>query len=446
MSHSKPEIGSFSDTLGHHTPETNSVPITGDGGHLAMIVEMMREISRQTDPQEMIKVFRKRTGMLYGGEHSISLSRRGLEPPRVRITRSSLWKQDINPWKEPRRLPLIEGGLLAELLYGDEPRVLRDICVQRSDPAYEYLKEARAMIALPLFDEGVGLNMVVRLSSDPEGFDRINIGDALLTANLFGRATNSLVVAQQLKEAYGALDYELRRVAQIQRSLLPPKLPSIPNVDIAASYKTAARAGGDYYDFFDMRDGRWGVLIADVSGHGTPAAVVMAMLRTILHALCYHCATPGEVLAQANRQLCNQYDRFSGTFVTAFYGIYDPSHRSLNYSCAGHNPPLVVDRATDVRELNQALTYPLAIEAESEFPEASTDLSAGDTVLFYTDGITEAANETGEMYGRERLLSCVREDVPNAQHIIDCVTHKLLAFTHGIPQQDDQTLLAMRLH
>jgi sigma-B regulation protein RsbU (phosphoserine phosphatase) len=237
----------------------------------------------------------------------------------------------------------------------------------------------------------------------------------------------------------------MKRVAEIQRALLPPTLPDIPGIDVAASYKTAARAGGDYYDFFDLGDGRWGLLIADVSGHGTPAAVVMAMLRTILHATCYQCATPSKLLSHANRQLCDQYDRFSGTFVTAFYGILDPAERTLHYSCAGHNPPLLVDRAVNVSELNDAHSLPLAVELESTFPEAQVRLAPGDTLLLYTDGITEAVNEAGTMYGRQRLLSCVREDVPNAQHIIDCVTHKLMGFTRNLPQNDDQTLLALRI-
>ena len=237
----------------------------------------------------------------------------------------------------------------------------------------------------------------------------------------------------------------MRRVAHIQRSLLPPQLPNIAGLDIAVSYRTAARAGGDYYDFFDLGDGRWGVLIADVSGHGTPAAVVMAMLRTMLHAQCYQCATPSEMLCQANRQLCDHSDRFSGTFVTAFYAIYDPRDASLRYSCAGHNPPLLVDGKARVRELGDVPALPLAVEASCHFPEKSLTLSPGDTLLLYTDGITEAINERGEMYGLDRLLSCAGEDVPNAQHIIDCVMHKLMAFTQDLPQGDDQTLLALRV-
>lgn len=419
--------------------------LTDPDGRLSLITDMVREISLQSDPQAMIKLFRKRTRELYGHAGSVSLSRRGLEPPKYRITRSTQWTQDINPWQEPDRLPLLRAGLLGELLYEGQPQTLRDLRVPPSDETYEYLRHVRSLIALPLYDSGEALNMVVRTSADPEGFDQINLADAMLTANMFGRATHHLLVARQLQTAYAQLDHEMHRVAHIQRSLLPPHLPNIPGLDIAVSYRTAARAGGDYYDFFDLGDGRWGVLIADVSGHGTPAAVVMAMLRTMLHAQCYQCATPSEMLCQANRQLCDHSDRSSGTFVTAFYAIYDPRDASLHYSCAGHNSPLLVDGTARVRELSDAQAIPLAVEASCDFPESTLSLSPGDTLLLYTDGITEAVNERDEMYGLDRLLSCVREDVPNAQHIIDCVVHKLMAFTQDLPQRDDQTLLALRV-
>jgi sigma-B regulation protein RsbU (phosphoserine phosphatase) len=145
-----------------------------------------------------------------------------------------------------------------------------------------------------------------------------------------------------------------------------------------------------------------------------------------------------------NRHLVRETQRLPGLFVTGFYGIYDSRDGSIRYACAGHNPPLLVDRQIRVRELDHAQTLPLAIHAETDFPEAVEWLSSGDTLLLYTDGITEAVNAAGEAYGRERLLSCIREDVPNAQHIVGCVTGKLQAFTGGRPALDDQTLVAIR--
>ena len=143
--------------------------------------------------------------------------------------------------------------------------------------------------------------------------------------------------------------------------------------------------------------------------------------------------------------MCDNSDRYDGTFVTAFYGVYDPRDRSLCYACAGHNPPLLIDKQIHVSELDQAQSLPLAVEADCVFPQQEVKLQSGDTLILYTDGITEAMNRDGEMYGRNRLLSCVREDVPGAQHIIDCVVHKLLAYTGDGMREDDQTLLAIRL-
>ncbi len=410
-----------------------------------LMVAMVREISLQTDPQTMVNVFRRQTPRLYGGDGSLSISRRELKAPFYRITRNTRWKEDINPWTQPERLPLLHGGLLAELLYADTAGVIKDVSIPSTDPCFDHLPDARSLLCLPLFDGGVSLNMVVRWSSDACGFDHIRMADAILTANLFGRATNTLVIARRLEAAYAQLDFEMKQVADLQRSLLPPCLPTVPTLDMAAAYHTAARAGGDYYDFFDLADGRWGVVIADVSGHGTPAAVVMAMLRTLLHAHCKQRATPAQTLTVVNQHLCEQTQRYDGMFVTAFYGIFDALDGSLLYSCAGHNPPLLVNRDATIRELDDAQTVPLAIEPNCTFPESRIKLTPGDTLLLYTDGITEAVNETGERYGRDRLLSCVRADVPTAQHIIDCITMKLLGFTKSDVQQDDRTLVAMRV-
>ena len=426
----------------------NAAPsvLTAEAGErLQLVVNTVREISLERDPQKVVSLFRNRAPALYGGDSSVSLSRRDLSTPAYRITRSSRWTEDINPWKEPHRLPLLRGGLLGELLYHGQPLYLPDHQTSPSDPAFEYLAQARSLISLPLFENGEALNMVVRLSNVADGFAHLDMGTALLEANLFGRTTRTLLLAQELQAAYADLDHELRRVAEIQRALLPVALPSIPGTDLAVSYQTARRAGGDYYDFFDLRDGSWGLLIADASGHGTPAAVVMAILRTVLHTLCVECSTASEVLEEANRRLCDQGDRYDGSFVTAFYGIYDPSARTLLYSCAGHHPPLVVDANRGVRELDAAQSVPLAVDRRATFPEASATLCPGDTLILYTDGITEATGRSGECYGRMRLLDCVREDVPNAQHIVDCIVHKLLAFTDGRPAADDRTLVAMRM-
>src|SRR5262245_15190767 len=127
---------------------------------LDIIVEMMKQMSRQTDPQEMSRDYGKRMQMLRPIDRRVSLSRRDLKYPWYRVTRSSLWKEDINPWKERDRLPLLKGGLFAELLYADEPRIFDEIQVDDDYPAAEYVAGMGSMLAIPMYDQGVALNMV----------------------------------------------------------------------------------------------------------------------------------------------------------------------------------------------------------------------------------------------------------------------------------------------
>src|SRR5262249_29239782 len=132
-------------------------------------------------------------------------------------------------------------------------------------------------------DQRVALNMVVVMRREPAGFRREIFPEIVWMSNLFGRAAHNLVLTEEVRKAYQAVDQELKIVGDIQRSLLPIRLPPIPTLDMAVSYQTSERAGGDYYDFFPLPEGKWGILIADVSGHGTPAAVLMAITHSIAH-------------------------------------------------------------------------------------------------------------------------------------------------------------------
>lgn len=432
-----------------HPPST---PLVMGAAHLqdpqqrlAFVVDTVREISRQTDPQVMVSLFRQRARTLYSGDAFLSLSRRDLAAPCYRITRSTRWPEEINPWTQRDRLPVFQGGLLADLLYSDLPSLRRDLVIGPGEPAREYLEGKRSLIALPLFDHGVALNMVIRLSADAACFDDVDLAGAVFEANLFGCATKNLVLAQQLHQAHAELDYEMQRVGRIQRWLLPARLPHIPTLDLAVSYDTASRAGGDYYDFFEWPDGRWGMLIADVSGHGTPAAVVMAMLRTMLHARGKDPAPPSDILGWANQQLAAHVGSNDGTFVTAFFGEYDARRRVLHYASAGHPPPLLLRPGCAVGELSAAQSLPLAVDVNTQFHASKVTLAPRDALLWFTDGVTDAAGAGGDRYGRDRLVDCLRDDLPAARDMIDCINEKLSAFTNGTPIEDDRTLLAMRV-
>ena len=304
-------------------------------------------------------------GQLVPMDGMVSLSRRDLEPPKYRITRASIWERSRNPWKETDQLPLLEGGLLGELIYGDEPRIIDNLHVDPDDPAAEYVGDHRSLVAIPNYDQGVALNMVVFLRKSPAAFDRESLPEFVWISNLFGRATLNLVLTDRVKQAYDLVDQELKRVADIQRSLLPDKLPQIPGMEIATSYETSRRAGGDYYDFFPLPDDKWGILIADVSGHGTPAAVLMAITHSIVHSYPGPPAPPERMLQFVNEKLTSRYTSSSDSFVTALYAVYDPSRRHLVYASAGHNPPRLQRKSdASIHGLDQCAGLPLGVSPE----------------------------------------------------------------------------------
>ncbi|MEX2187090.1 MAG: hypothetical protein WD875_09865, partial [Pirellulales bacterium] len=194
---------------------------------LDIVVDTMRDMSRQTDPQAMVRAYVEKIRQIVPVDSGLSLSRRDLAWPKYRITRSTTWEEDINPWKEKHRLPLLSGGLLAELIYGDEPRIVDDLSVEDDDPAAEYLSGFGSLMAIPNYDQGEALNMTVFLREDRGAFEHDQLPDIVWRSNLFGRATNNLALKDELERAYRQLDRELQIVAEIQRSLLPQTLPEI---------------------------------------------------------------------------------------------------------------------------------------------------------------------------------------------------------------------------
>ncbi|HRJ49908.1 MAG TPA: PP2C family protein-serine/threonine phosphatase, partial [Phycisphaerales bacterium] len=392
------------------------------------ITDLMRRISTLSDPQDVVTIYGERMREMLGHDGTISLSRRGLDPPRYRITRAEALG-DLDPWKHPGRLPLFDSGILGDLIHGETSRIENDLRVDPSDPAAAYLSGARSLVAIPQFDQGRAMNMVVILSKRPDAFDHERLPQVTLTANLFGRATNNLVLSRRLEEAYRRIDDELTVVSDIQKSLLPLEFPYIPSMRLSSDYQSSSRAGGDYFDFFPLGGGRYGILIADVSGHGTPAAVLMAIVHAIAHLVPGGPHPPGHVLSFVNRQLAARYTSGSGAFVTAFYGVFDEHALTFEYSNAGHPSPLWRRASTGVvGDLPSSRSgLPLGILPDAAYEQESVLLAPGDALLLYTDGIPEARDAGGVMYGNDRF----QESFSRAclqKHPIPALIESLAAF------------------
>ncbi|MGL6096028.1 MAG: PP2C family protein-serine/threonine phosphatase [Fimbriiglobus sp.] len=413
---------------------------------LAVAADLMRELSRYTDPDELYHVFARRMAALYPVARQVSLSRRGLDRPAVRVTRFNLWADPANPYKALHRLPVLSGGLLADLLYADETRLIDDLHVSADDPASEFLAGQRSLLAIPLFENGTAQNMVVCTRDEPHAFAREQVPELVWMCNLFGRATQSLVLSERLKEASAAAEYELGAIADLQRSLLPPAVPRPAGLDLAVHYRTVGTAGGDYYDFFPLPGGRLGVLVADVSGHGTHAAVLLAITHSLAHAFTGPPTHPGKLLAHLNAHLGKRYTRSSGSFVTAFYGVFDPGVGTLTYASAGHLAPRIC-RAGEPgwRPLPSPHRLPLGVNPrDPEYPEQVVPLGTGDRVAVYTDGILDATDRTGDPFGFDRLDAALAWAPADADGVVREVVGAIDRFADGEPPADDRTLVVVR--
>jgi serine phosphatase RsbU (regulator of sigma subunit) len=248
---------------------------------------------------------------------------------------------------------------------------------------------------------------------------------------------------QRLKQEAHArerIEQELHVARRIQQASLPEAVPALEGWDIFPSYRPAREVGGDFYDFLELEGGRLGLVVGDATGKGVPAALVMSttcgMLRAVSQASNY---SPGEVLQRVNEALFARIP--ANMFVTCFYGVLDPWTGGLSYANAGHDLPYV-RRGGDTDEL-MARGMPLGLMPGMNYEEKEIILGAGDRVLFYSDGLVEAHDLKGEMFGFPRLRALVAEHAEGVP-LVDFLMEELYSFTGGSwEQEDDITLVTL---
>jgi predicted ester cyclase len=236
------------------------------------------------------------------------------------------------------------------------------------------------------------------------------------------------------------IEQELRVARRIQQSLLPEAIPELEGWRIAAYYGPAREVGGDFYDFLELEDGRLGLVVGDATGHGMPAALVMATTRGMLRAVVQSLESPGEVLARVNEALVA--DIPPSTFVTCFYGVLDPKDGHFSYANAGHNLPC--RRHDGQAEELMARGMPLGLMPGMRYEEKETILASGDSTLFYSDGLVEAHDPQGEMFGFPRLRALIAEH-GEERALVDSLLKELYSFVgEGWEQEDDITFLTLK--
>ena len=275
----------------------------------------------------------------------------------------------------------------------------------------------------------------------------IDLDDLSLTIEKAIEQISYIKAMQQEHIQLESIKGDLAVAREIQQAILPRIIPPFPEnahqIDIAASMEAAKDVGGDFYDFFRIDEDHIGFVIADVSGKGVPAAIFMAVCRTLIRATGIKGGAPSECITYTNDLLVEE--SVSDMFVTVFYGIYNLKTGEVVYTNAGHNPPYVVKADGSIKNLPLSKNLVTGIVEGYQYTEETLQLEHGDTLLLYTDGVTEAIDTESKEYGEERLKNLLRQSAQaSCQELIDMVKADVKSFAGNEEQSDDITLLAIK--
>jgi serine phosphatase RsbU (regulator of sigma subunit) len=366
----------------------------------------------------------------------------------LRFYAAAGWRSD--PVTQKRRVPADDRTGSGFVMRTQEPILIDNTGPQESEPwnadwlpAEEF--ESAAMV--PLVADGRSIGSLVVDMRSPRKFQEDEVRYLQLMANQAALAIEKARLHQEEIQRH-RLEEELAVARQIQLSLLPAAAPVVPGWDIATHYEAAQQVGGDFYDFFWVSrpqedERRFGLVIADVTGKGVPAALFMAMMRTTIRNVANGDRSPAAALERANQLLLE--DSQTDLFLSAFYALVDPDEGEVVYANAGHNPPLLFRPGDGSFCALDSSGLVLGVIPDITLPGGRLTVAPGDLLILYTDGITEAMNETMDEFGIERLQQTVLAHAgASSQEMIDAVMKAIHDFTGDSPMSDDLTLVVAR--
>ena len=330
-------------------------------------------------------------------------------------------------------------GIIGHVAVTGVPVISPDV---RNDARYVNARpETRSEMVAPIIsnEEVIG---VFDLESDQlNAYTDDDLQVLLLLASQVAIIIEKVMLHEQLVEKK-RLEGQLEVARQVQLELLPASDPQLEGFDICAYNYSTEEVSGDYYDWVSIYEDQIGIVIADVSGKGVPAALLMAFLRASLRAAIHIGYAPHISMAKVNYLLWESIER--NQFVTAFYAVLDASNKTLAYTNAGHNPPLLMDADGTARFIERG-GLPLGMFRATRYYEYYLPIETGQTIVLYTDGATEAYNSEGTEYGRERLEKIVREGrTLSASDLIDHIYQDILRWTDGRGSHDDMTFFIIK--
>jgi len=411
---------------------------------LRMLLDITNKISRSLDLQEVLNLVMDTLDSLIPYDAAGIFVLQCVDPSEVRegeepctFKSEAVRGYDIDELQE-LHLKLGEGFIGSVALSG-EPIISHDV---RLDEVYVNARDTtRSEMVAPIIsnDEVIG---VFDLESDLlNAYSEDDLEVLMLLASQVAIIIEKVMLHEQLIEKK-RLEGQLEVARQVQLELLPAKDPELPKFDISAYNFPTEEVSGDYYDWVRIYDDQIGVVIADVAGKGVPAALLMAFLRASLRAATHVGYATHISMAKVNYLLWESIER--NQFVTAFYGILDASNRTLSYSNAGHNPPILIDSDGKTRFIDSG-EQPLGMFRDTRYHEYYHSFHPGEILLLYTDGVTEAQDENGEEFGRERLAEAVKTNSSlTARQLIANLQRSVMDWTGGVGSNDDATFFVIK--
>ncbi len=331
-------------------------------------------------------------------------------------------------------------GLVGQAAETQTPVVVRDV---RRDPRYVDARPlTRSEIVIPLMAGGSVL-AVLNLESNRVGYYRKK--DLKLLQAFGSQAAMAIENASLFTEVRQKrfLEKELELAGEIQRALLPRTPPEIPGIEVATYFAPTQSVGGDLYDLVQLGEERLGIAIGDISGKGTPAAIMMASLYASFRSLTRRKLTLPEIMSRLNDLLCESFG--IGRYATFFYGVLDRAGGKISYSNAGHFNPLLISSGSEPRRLSEGGIV-LGFIPGKDYEEGSVALEPGDLIVLYTDGIVEATNSDGEMFGEQRVAEIAgRLKGGSAADVLKGLREAVESLCTGCPQEDDITLVVVKV-
>lgn len=335
-------------------------------------------------------------------------------------------------------------SLAGWMLKNQKPLLTNDLA---DDPRFKGVDreetKIRSMLCVPLKVKDRMIGLISLFNKKEEAFTP---DDQRLVAIIAMQSAQVIENARLYEEEkkLQQMEEDLKTARNIQRSLLPKENPSLPDIDIVGFTHPAREVGGDYYDFINIDQDRLAIVIADVSGKGMPAALLMANLQATLRGQALTNHTPKECVAKSNSLLCRSVEK--GKFVTLFYGILNTKEKSLTYTNAGHCYPLIFDPERKLKKLEKSGLI-LGMLDNYPYQEEKIILQPEELILLYTDGITEAFNKENEQFEEERLIKVVQENFHlKAKDISQQILNHVIDFQEDVSQSDDLTLVVVKVH